>query len=77
MRASVFALSVVLLSAPPVFAQSSRTTPAACEALQKIQLDGVALTVTKTQWFAAGAPLPGGRAGGARPSIYRYDRCPR
>src|SRR5579862_1277949 len=42
----------------------SRTTPAACEALQKLQLDGVAVTIAKTQWFAAGAPLPGGRAGG-------------
>jgi hypothetical protein len=63
MRGPLFALSVLLLPTP-VLAQTSRTTPAACDALQKLELDGVALTVTKTQWFAAGAPLPGGRAGG-------------
>ncbi len=28
----------------------------------------MALTVTKTQWFTAGAPLPGGRAGGPAPA---------
>ena len=67
MRASLLALSILLLSAPAVFAQS-RTTPAACEALQKLQLDGVSLAVTKTQWFAAAAPLPGGRAGGPPPA---------
>ena len=58
----------LLLSASSAFAQSARTTPAACAALQKLELDGVALTVTKTQWFAAGAPLPGGRAGGPPPA---------
>jgi len=42
-------------------AQSATTTPAACEALQKLELDGVALTITRTLWFAAGAPLPSGR----------------
>jgi pimeloyl-ACP methyl ester carboxylesterase len=68
MRASLFALTVLLLSSPSVFAQSSRTTPAACVALQKLQPDGVALTVTKTEWFAAGAPLPGGRGRGAAPA---------
>jgi feruloyl esterase len=63
MRAFLFALSLLLLSLPAL-AQTSRTTPAACEVLQKLELDGVALTVTKTQWFAEGAPLPGGRGGG-------------
>jgi hypothetical protein len=67
MRASLIALTALLLSPAAVFAQS-RTTPAACDALQKLQLDGVALTVTKTQWFAAGAPLPGGRPGGPPPA---------
>ena len=67
MRAALFALSVLLLSSPSVLAQSA-TTPAACEALQKLQLDGVALAVTKTQWFTAGAPLPAGRAGGPAPA---------
>src|SRR5690349_7373277 len=68
MRAPLIAVSVLLLSSHSAFAQSSATTPAACEALQKLQLDGVALAVTKTQWFAAGAPLPGGRAGGPAPA---------
>ena len=48
MRAAMPALTVLLLSPPVALAQSSTTTPAACEALQKLQLDGVALTVTKT-----------------------------
>ena len=68
MRASLSAFAVIVLFSVPAFAQTSRTTPAACEALQKLQLDGVALTITKSQWFAAGAPLPGGRAGGPPPA---------
>src|SRR5262245_31705033 len=68
MRASLLALSVLLLSSASVLAQTSRTTPAACEALQRLQLDGVAVTITKTQWMAAGAPLPAGRAGGPAPA---------
>src|SRR5205085_8540063 len=39
----------------------TRTTPASCQTLQQLKLDGLALTVTKTEWFAAGAPLPSGR----------------
>jgi hypothetical protein len=72
----------VLLLSSAVSAQSSsqpaaiapggdvvgRTTPAACEALRQLTLDGVALIVTRTEWFAAGAPLPGGRAGGPPPA---------
>jgi hypothetical protein len=68
MRAPLFVLSVLLLSSVSPLAQSSRTTPASCEALQKLELDGVAVAITKTQWFAAGAPLPGGRAGGPAPA---------
>src|SRR5437868_1308062 len=68
MRASLLALSVLLLSSASVLAQTSRTTPAACDALQKLQLDGVAVTILKTQWMAAGAPLPAGRAGGPAPA---------
>jgi hypothetical protein len=68
MRVVLFTSSVLLLSSAGVFAQPARTTPAACDALQMLQLDGVALTITKAQWFAAGAPLPGGRAGGAPPA---------
>ena len=42
-------------------AQQPRTTAAACAALTSLQVQGVALQVTKSEWFAAGAPLPGGR----------------
>ena len=68
MRAPLFVLSVLLLSSVSPLAQSSRTTPSSCEALQKLELDGVALAITRTQWFAAGAPLPGRRAGGPAPA---------
>ncbi len=67
MRVALSALSALLLSSVSAGAQSS-TTPAACAALQDLQLDGVALTVTRTQWFPAGAALPGGRAGGPAPA---------
>ena len=68
MRPALFGLSALLLCSPSVLAQTPRATPAACEALQQLQLDGIALTVTKTEWFAAGAPLPRGRVGGAPPA---------
>jgi len=62
MRIVCIALSI-LVSGTFASAQT-RTTPASCESLQRLTLDGVALTVTKTEWFAAGAPLPAGRGGG-------------
>ena len=76
-RTATFSL-VCLLCACAAFAQPSRTTPAACEALRQLQVSGVALTVTRTEWFAAGAPLPGGRGGGppvasALPAYCRID----
>ena len=62
------ALAVVLLGSSSATAQQpARTTAAACTALNKLQVQGVALQVTKTEWFAAGAPLPGGR-GAATPA---------
>ena len=48
MRAVLSGLSVLLLSSHPALTHSAMTTPAACEALQKLQLDGVALTITRT-----------------------------
>jgi hypothetical protein len=63
----VLAASFVILAAcgaPSTAAAQARTTPAACEALRQLALDGVALSVSKTEWFAANAPLPAGRAGG-------------
>src|SRR5690242_10896292 len=45
-------------------AAASRTTPASCQSLQQLKLDGLMFAVTKTEWFPAGAPLPAGRGGG-------------
>jgi hypothetical protein len=53
---------VFLLALPPrTMAQSAgSTTPAACAALKQLQVPGVALTVTKTEWIAAGPTPPAG-----------------
>jgi hypothetical protein len=64
MRIVTMILGTLLVSASAVSAQSPRTTPAACDALRQLQVAGVTLTVTKTAWLPAGAPLPAGRAGG-------------
>src|SRR3954468_10437457 len=64
MRIVTIVFGALLLWASVATAQSARTTPAACEALRQLQVSGVALSVTKAEWFAAGAPVPGGRAGG-------------
>jgi len=42
------------------------TTPAACAALNQLQVPGVRLTVTKSEWIASGTTPPAGR--GAAPS---------
>ena len=65
MRIVSIVSGAVLLCASVAAAQTPRTTPAACDALRQLQVAGVALTVTKAEWFAAGAPLPGGRGGAA------------
>src|SRR4051794_3385045 len=64
MRVAVMAFCAVLLSGSWAGAQEARATPATCEALRQLPVPGVALTVTKTEWFAAGAPLPAARGGG-------------
>jgi hypothetical protein len=51
-----------------VSAQTPRTTPASCEALRQLQVSGVSLVVTKTEWIAAGAFTPQGRGDAARPA---------
>ena len=61
MRIVTVVLGAVFACASVAAAQTSRTTPAACDALRQLQVQGVALNVTKTEWFAANAPLPGGR----------------
>jgi Tannase and feruloyl esterase len=51
--------------------------PAACAALMQLQVQGVALTVTKTEWFPAGTTPPAGPGGGASatklPAYCRLD----
>jgi len=62
-------MSLLLLSSATAIAQTAATTtPAACVALRQLQVSGVALSVTKSEWFAAGAPTPGGRGGAPTPS---------
>jgi hypothetical protein len=63
-KIAAIALGSTLLCASIASAQTARTTPGACDALRQLQVSGVTLAVTGTQWFAAGAPIPGGRAGG-------------
>jgi feruloyl esterase len=57
-------VAVGILVSGTLASAQTRTTPASCESLRQLTLEGVALTVTKTAWFAAGAPMPGGRGGG-------------
>jgi len=64
MRIVTMVLGGLLLCVSGAAAQTSRTTPAACDALRQLRVEGVALTVTKTEWMSAGAPLPAGRGGG-------------
>src|SRR5688572_16798817 len=63
MRIQTLAVGFMLLSGSTVGAQTTRATPEACAALMQLQVPGVALTVTRTEWLAAGAPIPGGRGG--------------
>jgi feruloyl esterase len=65
MRIVSIVSSAVLLCASVASAQTTRTSPAACDALRQLQVSGIALIVTRAEWFAAGAPLPGGRGGAA------------
>ena len=69
MRTAFVVTSLLLLSGATALTQTAaKTTPTACGALQQLQVAGVALSVTKAEWFAAGAPTPGGRGGAATPS---------
>jgi len=67
MRTFLIASCLTIACASVTNAQTpARTTPAACDALKQLQVAGVNLAVTKTEWFAAGAPIAGGR--GAAPT---------
>ena len=66
MRILTIVLGCHLLYSTAAAAQTAvRTTPAACAALTQLQVAGVALAISKAEWLAAGAPLPGGRGGAA------------
>src|SRR5688500_20207763 len=49
----------LLLMASRADARQPRTTAAACAALTSLQGQGVALEVTKSEWFGSGAAGPG------------------
>src|SRR5688572_8099907 len=59
MKTSLFFLIVLATGA---VASAQTPTAAACAELMKLQLPGVALTVTRTDWIPAG-PMPAGRGG--------------
>ena len=68
MRSSVFGSLFGLIATTAAAQTPAVPTPPACAALMKLQLPGVALAVTKTEWFAAG-PAPAGRGGAPNPLL--------
>ena len=68
MRVLAGILTVMLLFAAEATAQTAAASPtqATCAALMNLQVPGVALSVTKAEWFAAGTAPPS--AQGAPPS---------
>ena len=68
MRSLVFGSLFGLIATTAAAQTSAVPTPPACAALMKLQLPGVALAVTKTEWFAAG-PAPAGRGGAPNPLL--------
>ena len=53
---------VIMASAVPAHAQTRRDA-AACAALTKLQIPGIALSITKAEWFPEGSSPPAGRGG--------------
>lgn len=64
--------AILLALCGSAFAQSGDPA-AACAALKQLQLPGVNLAVTKTEWIAAGSPPPG--RGGAASSVRLPAYC--
>jgi len=65
MRTTIMTGGFLLVCATVASAQTSTpATPQACASLSKLNVPGVTLAVTKTEWFPAGA-ASGGRAGAA------------
>ena len=77
MRMALHTVSIVIAATSAAFAQTPAAAPnPACAALMKLTLPGVALTVTKTEWFPAGtAPAARGAepAGPRLPAYCRID----
>ena len=69
MRRATMTMALLAVCSLPAAAQTSvRTTAAACGALRQLQVPGVALSVTRAERLAAGAPVPGGRGGASQAS---------
>jgi hypothetical protein len=69
-RIPTITVAFLLAWQPGTIGQSAgSTTPAACAALKQLTVPGIALTVTKTEWIAAGLTPPAERgSAGAAPS---------
>jgi len=57
---------LVVCSVQPAAAQTRRDA-AACAALTKLQIPGIALSITKAEWFPEGSSPPAGRGGAPNP----------
>ena len=64
MRIPTLLLGFLFLCGSAAVGADGRDHPRRATRCMQLQVPGVALTVTKTEWFAAGAPVPGGRGGG-------------
>src|SRR5688572_14683883 len=64
----VAAIAILLTTGSTLEGQTvPTTTPPACAALMKLQVPGVALTVSKAEWFPAGAAPAAGPAAASSP----------
>jgi feruloyl esterase len=61
-------IAAVASAAAPAAAQTRRDATA-CAALTQLQIPGVALSITKAEWFAAGTPGPAGRGGAPNAAV--------
>ena len=67
---------LLLTAATVAHAQTAGPTAAACAALTSLQVPGVALTVNKAEWIAAGAPIAAARGGGPGPAAVTPSNLP-
>src|SRR5688500_18231752 len=58
-RIAGLVLGALMATAAPAYAQAGGGDPAAsCAALTSLTIPGLELSITKAEWFPAGAPLP-------------------